>query len=281
VPLIQLGISNFRCIAGAELELGAGNNLIVGPNASGKTSILEACGFLGRGRSFRGATTAAAIRHSNEAFVVTGRLAQAERTRSLGVQGGRDGLTAQVDGDRGVGAAGLAEALPLQVIDPEVHSLVAGGPDERRRYLDWVGFHVEQGYLETWRRFRRALRQRNAALREGALPPELRSWDHEFEQSAAALDRGRAAVVARVSGAMRETGNALLGGAVDIEYRRGWECMMEPLDFPITRLMDTSQKGRYLDEIYRHFTEQGVILTIPPDKRYGPAIGKLEKAGAA
>lgn len=222
VPLIQLGISDFRCIARAELELGAGNNLIVGPNASGKTTVLEACGFLGLGRSFRGATTAAAIRHAGEAFVVTARLARTERTLSIGVQGGRDGLVAQVDGARGVGASGLAAALPLQVIDPDVHSLVAGGPDERRRYLDWIGFHVEQGYLETWRRFRRALRQRNAALKDGAGFPEMRSWDHEFEQAAATLDRGREAVVARVSGALRETGKALLGGAVDIEYKRGW-----------------------------------------------------------
>jgi hypothetical protein len=64
-----------------------------------------------------------------------------------------------------------------------------------------------------------------------------------------------------------------------LTYEQKLECMMEPLDFPITRLMDTSQKGRYLDEIYRHFTEQGVILTVPPDKRFGPARGETEKQG--
>jgi len=41
---------------------------------------------------------------------------------------------------------------------------------------------------------------------------------------------------------------------------------MEPLDFPVTRIMNTSQKTRYLDRIYKDFTEQGVVLTIPPDR---------------
>jgi DNA replication and repair protein RecF len=222
VPLIQASISDFRCIAKAELELGSSYNLIVGPNAAGKTSILEAIVFLGRGRSFRGSASAAVVRHGCEAFVVTGRRSKGERNLSAGVQGGREGLVVQVDGQRGVGAAGLAEFLPLQLIDPDVHSLVAGGPEERRRYLDWIGFHVEQGYLDTWRRFRRSLRQRNAALRDGAGPGEMRSWNHEFAEAATALDARRTAVVDEVSGAVRQSGQSLLGGAVDIDYRRGW-----------------------------------------------------------
>ncbi len=39
--------------------------------------------------------------------------------------------------------------------------------------------------------------------------------------------------------------------------------MMEPLDLPVTRIMNTEQKTRYLDAIYRHFGEQGVVLTVP------------------
>ena len=58
-----------------------------------------------------------------------------------------------------------------------------------------------------------------------------------------------------------------------LTYQQKMACMVEPLDFPVTRLMKTEQKGRYLDAIYNHFTEQGVILTIPPDKRFGPPVG--------
>ena len=85
-----------------------------------------------------------------------------------------------MDGESDGGAAALAEALPLQIIDPEVHDLVAGGPEQRRRYIDWVAFHVEQDHLAAWRRFRRALKQRNAALKAGSAAATIRSWNVEF-----------------------------------------------------------------------------------------------------
>lgn len=43
--------------------------------------------------------------------------------------------------------------------------------------------------------------------------------------------------------------------------------MSEPLDLPVTRLMTTKQKTMYLDQMFRHFSEEGVILTIPEEKR--------------
>ncbi len=55
-----------------------------------------------------------------------------------------------------------------------------------------------------------------------------------------------------------------------LNYQSKLLVMMEPLDLPVTRIMDSSQKHRYLEDIFRHFTEQGLVLTIPEDKRYGP-----------
>jgi DNA replication and repair protein RecF len=127
-----------------------------------------------------------------------------------------------IDSEPAGGAAALAEALPLQIIDPDIHKLVAGGPEERRRYLDWMAFHVEHGYLDLWRRFRRALRQRNAALREAAGPGELVVWDREFCLAGDELDLARERVLALAGAAMKGTGERLLGGSVGFEYRRGW-----------------------------------------------------------
>lgn len=47
--------------------------------------------------------------------------------------------------------------------------------------------------------------------------------------------------------------------------------MQVPLDLPVTRIMNSSMKHRYLDEIFRQFSEQGIALTVPEDKRYGPS----------
>lgn len=46
--------------------------------------------------------------------------------------------------------------------------------------------------------------------------------------------------------------------------------MMEPISLPITSIMGVKQKTEYLDTIFRHYSEQGIVLTIPPDKRFGP-----------
>jgi len=48
-----------------------------------------------------------------------------------------------------------------------------------------------------------------------------------------------------------------------LPYEQKLQLMQEPLDFPVTRLMSTAAKTRYLDAIYQHFCEKGVVLTVP------------------
>jgi len=57
-----------------------------------------------------------------------------------------------------------------------------------------------------------------------------------------------------------------------LDYAAKLELMMVPMDLPVTRIMKTPQKTAYLDAVYKHFSEQGVVLTMPPDKRYGPTM---------
>lgn len=215
-------VSNFRCLENADLELSPGFNLIYGANASGKTSLLEALAYLGRGKSFRGASTSNLVRHGASEFVLFGETQTEARSQRLGVRNSKDGLEVRVDGSGDGGVAALADALPLQVIDPEVHNLVAGGPELRRRFLDWVAFHVEHDHLETWRRFRRALKQRNAALRAKAAPASIRSWNAEFVELSQALDASRRRALDIALDSLADYGLGLLGTELGFEYQRGW-----------------------------------------------------------
>ncbi len=216
-------INDFRCLREAELDFSPGFNLVVGPNASGKTSLLEALGYLGRGKSFRGASTGNLIRHGQQAFLLFGRVDGADRTRSVGVRNSRAGLEVRIDGENAGGSAALAAALPLQIIDPDVHNLVAGGPEQRRRYLDWVAFHVEPGHLATWRRFRRALKQRNAALKAETGADAIAGWDREFATVSAALDASRRRALERLEGHLVGFGRRLLDTELAFEYQQGWK----------------------------------------------------------
>ena len=215
-------VSNFRCLENAELELSPEFNLIYGANASGKTSLLEALAYLGRGKSFRGAATSNLIRHGESEFVLFGETQTEVRSQRLGVRNSKDGLEVRVDGSGDGGVASLAAALPLQVIDPEVHNLVAGGPELRRRFLDWVAFHVEHDHLETWRRFRRALKQRNAALKARSAPAAIRSWNAEFVELSEALDGSRRRALEIAADSLAEYGLGLLGTELGFEYQQGW-----------------------------------------------------------
>ena len=215
-------VDNFRCIEKAELEFSPEFNLVTGPNASGKTSLLEALAYLGRGKSFRGAPTPNLVRHGESEFVLFGTAEGAAGARKIGVRNSREGLEVRVDGSSAGGAAALADALPLQVIDPEVHNLVAGGPELRRRFLDWVAFHVEHEHLNTWRRFRRVLKQRNAALKMKAAPASIRSWNAEFVEIGLELDASRRRALEVASTALVEYGEYLLGTELGFAYLPGW-----------------------------------------------------------
>ena len=215
-------VSNFRCLENAELVFSPEFNLIYGANASGKTSLLEALAYLGRGKSFRGASTANLVRHGETEFVLFGETQTDARSQRLGVRNSRDGLEVRIDGSSEGGAAALADALPLQVIDPEVHNLVAGGPELRRRFLDWVAFHVEHDHLDTWRRFRRALKQRNAALKARSTAAAIKSWNAEFVELGLALDQSRRRALNVALESLAEYGLGLLGTELGFEYQQGW-----------------------------------------------------------
>lgn len=205
-----------------EAELDGGANLISGPNGAGKTSILEAIAYLGRGKSFRGSPTQSLIRHGQKELLVFGNVERRGSQRRVGVRNSADGLETNIDGEKSGGAAALAEMLPLQIIDPNIHDLVGGGPEQRRRYLDWVAFHVERGYVDVWRRFRRVLKQRNAALKAGASGTSLDSWDAQFVALAEKVAAARGRVFAVLEPFLVETAVALLNAKIEFDYRCGW-----------------------------------------------------------
>jgi DNA replication and repair protein RecF len=222
VSLAQLSIERLRCIESAKLELHGSYNLISGDNASGKTSLLEAFFLLGRGRSFRSRRADALIRHGSGDLVVSGRIATAIRQRPVGVRVSKEGMEARVDGRPATGLAELATVLPVQAIDPEIHRLIEDGPQERRRYLDWGVFHVEPNFVDEWRRYQRALKQRNAALRAGHAPNLVRAWDSELVDAGSTVAERRRTYLDRIRPHVRAVGRRLLELDVELTLAEGW-----------------------------------------------------------
>ena len=222
MPLSRVRITTLRCLREAELDLNPRRNYIFGPNGAGKTSLLEGVFVLGRGRSFRTRQMRRLVRHGAEGFAVFGEAAIDGVTRRLGVAYRAGRLEKKIDGQPAEGMAELAALLPVHAIDPSIHALVEGGPSERRRFLDWGVFHVEPGYLDAWKSYRRVLSQRNAALKRAAPNAELRPWSTALVAAGVLVDERRQRYFDRLGPWVGEFGQRLLDRPLTIEYRRGW-----------------------------------------------------------
>ena len=214
--------TGFRCLDNVELRLDPCFNLISGANASGKTSILEALAYLGRGRSFRGAHPESLTQHGKKQFILYGEIEDTDKNISMGVKNGLGGLETRINGESAKGISTLIETLPLQVIDPEIHNLVSGGPERRRQYIDWVTFHVEHGYLKLWRKYKRSLKQRNAALKSKSKRSLIQSWDKEFVELASNIDEARKKALEKVLLNFESLGRKIINLEFSFEYQEGW-----------------------------------------------------------
>lgn len=216
----EIRLESFRCFNSASLEPGPQLNVIAGLNASGKTSLLEAIFILGRGTSFRSSKVDAAIQFGAEQFTVFGSLGEGDASR-VGVAVSRgDGLSVRIDSRPGTRAE-LVRALPVQVLEPASHELIAGPPAVRRQFLDWSVFHVEQIFLEAWQQYRRALQQRNAALKQHSMAAAW-AWDSTLSSTGLLVDQCRRRLMERMVEPVRRVGNSLLDVDIELRYQSGW-----------------------------------------------------------
>jgi DNA replication and repair protein RecF len=222
MALRRVQVTDFRCLHRADLDFDPNFTLISGPNASGKTSLLEAVYVLGRGRSFRTRRLEPLIRSGAERMLVVGEAELPERRVTLGVEGSPDGLRARVGGERVASLTELAWVLPVQVIDPEIHRLIEEGPNRRRRFLDWGVFHVEHSFVEHWQRYKQALRQRNAALKARQSRPAVTVWDVELVRYGELISEARQRYVEQLAPVAASVAARLLDLELVIAYRPGW-----------------------------------------------------------
>lgn len=220
--LARIAIENFRRIESAELTFDPRGTGILGNNAAGKTSLLEAIFFLSHARSFRTNDRNKLLRTGTAFFRVVGDVVSSRGCLTAGSEYAHGRTTTRLAGDSVSSLAEIAEILPIQLIDPGVHRLIEEGSSRRRRLLDWGVFHVKQEFLHHWRRYQRTVRQRNAALRTGEPSSLVQAWEPELVECGDALDAARGQYVAGLQPVFAEISSLLLDEPAVLDYRRGW-----------------------------------------------------------
>ena len=221
-----LRLTDFRNFRDAEIRPGPGVNLITGPNGSGKTSLIEAVGFLSNGRSFRTPLVQRVVSYGCESLTVYAELCSGDDRKRIGISRGKSRDTEiRINGESVRRLAELSRELPLQILNPESMSLLGdGGPELRRSFIDWGCFFSDESFFGNWARFRNVLKQRNAALRTAGSYQSVAYWDRELVRYSEAVSEVRERYCSAIrDDLMRYLSEFLPDFTFSIDYYRGWE----------------------------------------------------------
>ncbi|SRR5579883_151399 len=225
MALLRIDIAHFRNLLSVKLSpIPAGFNIIYGENGSGKTSFLEAIYYLSLGRSFRSGVASRIINQNADKLSIFAHIdTESGQTVPVGIERYQHGeAKIRVSGQDVRSIAELADLTPVQLINTNCYNLL-DTPGVRRKYLDWGAFYLSKDFMRVWRLFERALKQRNAALRNQLGPRELALWDEELIQHALALDQIRRQYVQSLLPLITQKASELLSIAdLEIYYHSGW-----------------------------------------------------------
>ena len=234
MQVIRLTISNLRRFDQVSFAPAAGLNLITGGNGAGKTSLLEALHLMAYGRSFRGRVHEGLIRSgcpAVEVFVEWRASNQAQDNAELpgylhkaGLRHGGQGWEGRLDGANVSHLGEFCAALAVVTVEPGSHDLIVGRAEARRRFLDWGLFHVEPDFLPLWRRYARALKQRNTLLKTRSTSDELEAWEQEMSNAGERLTQHRQHYLEHLQPQLQAVLAALLPAAVSstLNFQPGW-----------------------------------------------------------
>jgi DNA replication and repair protein RecF len=222
--LKQLQIKDFRNLQNTQLSPGQGVNLIVGENASGKTSLLEAIYYLSHVRSFRTQyVTDLILRDSAYLQLVATVETNDNNLIPFGIRRSRNKSEIRVNKQPLKKVSDIAAQFPVLAIHPDSYKLITGSPSQRRQYIDWGVFHVEHGFFLAWQRFRKALLQRNAALKTKQKIDVCQLWNSEICSTAEHIDLLRSQYFSKLVPFFDIlTRQFFPDEIVTIEYKRGW-----------------------------------------------------------
>lgn len=225
-------------------------NVILGANAQGKTSLLEAILFTATSKSHRTGNEEELAAHGGDWFRLSAKAARVDREVSVDAFWHRGVKRFKVNGVAQTRISDILGKLAVVLFSPEDLALVKGSAALRRRFLDMELSQVSPVYLAALQRYRQALRQRNELLKGIAPDGELLdAWDAQLAEQGAVLMRERDAFV-------RGLGDAAAGAYDRIAGGESLSLVYQP-DLPDESGIAAALAKSRPTDIRRQFTQRG------------------------
>ena len=249
MKLDRVQINNFRNIDELSLIAHSRLNVFLGENGSGKSSILEALHYLGFARSFRTSKHKNVISHDKSGFTVfCSAVVEGTQPQKFGISRlSDDSCIININGLKSKRASDLASYLPIQIFTPQSSELLLGAPRLRRRYLDWLLFHVEQSFNLDFQVFSKSLKHLNALYKSNQPEQALNYWNDLLCLKGSVISENRSTLI---NDHLIHLINANLKDFLpefcfEISYYRGWEKGLT-LDEAILKNRSRDQRNGFL-----------------------------------
>jgi DNA replication and repair protein RecF len=235
----SIRLQRFRSYSDESFEFDEGVNIIVGPNASGKTNLLEAVMALSRGSSYR-ARDSELIKFGANWARLDGYFGSSLRSLKLELAGEKVIKTFLIN-DKPYHRLSLERAVPVVLFEPNHLQIITRGPDSRRDYIDDLLERSLPSFKTTAASYRRTLAQRNALLKHGAVraSQQLFAWNIRLSELGAQIAVARHGIVEDINKSLGRVYSKIAGkrSKVELSYQAQF-----PVDRYASRLLSKLEK---------------------------------------
>lgn len=216
-----LELRDFRCYDALTFEPESGINVLVGDNGMGKTSVLEAIGYIGMAKSFRGTPDDALVKDGRQAAVIRAGVAGGASETTVECEMPLDGRrTILLNGKKPPRVRELLRAVPVVAFMPDDLDVIKRGPSMRRDYLDDLAARLWPTAVADLSEYDRILKQRNTLLRQEGRSTDmvtLEVWDERLSAAGARVLMHRRSVAGALQSHLLEAYD-VVGGSGDLRW---------------------------------------------------------------
>jgi DNA replication and repair protein RecF len=237
--IYDIRLQHFRSYDDDSFEFNPAVTIIVGPNASGKTNLLEAILVVARGGSYR-AKDVDLVQFEQPWARLDVHTDDGERTVKLTPH---DTLKKQYTiNDQVLRRLSLNRTIPTVLFEPNHLRLLAGSPERRRNYIDELLTQTTPGYATNLRRYKQALAQRNALLKQQNpnFIQQMFPWNLKLSQLAGQLVAARLELVAVLTASMPVLYKTLSHTTTEVTLSYESSCSSEQYESNLLHILEST-----------------------------------------